>query len=84
MAEKREEYVPPKGWVEGKLREPKEVVDYFYEDDTCTMIDDSVKPSQIRSAILNELNADRKMEERIVQWDKTAKKAISIKIKKKS
>ena len=83
MAEKREEYVPPKGWVEGKLRDTKEVVDYFYEDYICEMIDNSVKPTQIRASIFNELCADRNMETRLVKWDTIAKKAISIKIKPK-
>lgn len=83
MAEKKEEYKPPGGWINGKLAGTKEVVDYFYEDDICAMIDDSVKPSQIRSSIFNELNADRNMEKRIVQWDIKTKKAISIKLKAK-
>jgi hypothetical protein len=44
----------------------------------CQFIDDSVKPGQIRSSLLNEINADRKMEARSVLWDKESKKAISI------
>jgi hypothetical protein len=75
---KKEEYAPPKGWANGKLLEPKDWIEYFYDDEMCQFIDDSVKPGQIRSSLLNEINADRKMEARSVLWDKESKKAISI------
>jgi hypothetical protein len=81
MSEK--EFKPPLGWVEGKLVSTKETVDYFYDDEMCEFIDNSVKPNIIRSSMLNELNCDRKMKTREVIWDKTTKRAISRKIERK-
>ncbi len=78
MAEKKEAYIPPGAWIAGRLVDTKTAIEHYYDDEMCAFLDPSAKPTQIRSAMLNEMNAERPAP-RIVTWNPALKRATSAK-----